>query len=159
MTEFEANNDVDVIACKYAKNVALMAFSYVKNIADAEDIMQEVYLAMYEKKPSFESEEHLKAWLIRVAINKSKNHLKSFWHKKRETLHENFEACTEEENYVMEAMFSLKEKYRVPMHLHYYEGYSLEEIGKILNANPSTVGTWLARGKEELRKVLGGIDI
>ena len=149
---FELNGSLQDAVANYSKSIARAAFTYLKNTADAEDITQEVFLALLEKQPHFESEEHLKAWLLRVAINKSKNALKSGWFTRTQPLFEALPALSPQENEVLSCVLSLDEKYRIPIHLFYYEGYSIEEIGKILRLNPATVGTRLARGRALLKK-------
>ena len=112
------------------------------------------------------SEEYEKAWILRTAINKSKNHLKSGWVRRTVALGEAQEAIrsaqesdAKEENQVMEAVLSLPEKYRTPIHLFYYDGYSINEIAAILNKKPATVGTLLARGRNRLKALMiGGFD-
>ena len=155
---FELNGSLQDAVANYSKSIARAAFTYLKNTADAEDITQEVFLALLEKQPHFESEEHLKAWLLRVAINKSKNALKSGWFTRTQPLFEALPALSPQENEVLSCVISLDEKYRIPIHLFYYEGYSIEEIGKILRLNPATVGTRLARGRALLKKMIGNID-
>lgn len=141
---------------KHIKSIARVAYSYVRNIQDAEDIAQDTFIGYLEYQGKFKSEEHEKAWLIRVCINKSKNFLKSGWNKSRNPLPENLEALSLEENYVLEAVLDLDEKYRIPIHLYYYEGYSIKDISRFLSLPSGTVGTRLARGKEQLKKQLGG---
>ena len=75
--------DIAHIVQKYCRNITMLAFTYTKNTADAEDIAQEAFVQLVKSKYDFESEEHLRAWLFRVTINKSKNHLKSFWIRNR----------------------------------------------------------------------------
>ena len=70
--------NISDIVNKYSRHVAMLSYTYTKNIADAEDIAQDVFLQLVKSNKKFENEEHLRAWLFRIAINKSKNHLKSF---------------------------------------------------------------------------------
>lgn len=140
----------------YSDNLIKVAFSYLKNMSDAEEVAQDVFLAYLQSAPVFASDEHEKAWLIRTTINKCKNRLKSGWFSKRTAMPDNLGSLTREENSILQEVMSLDEKYRVPIHLHYYEGYSLEEIAEILHSKPATVGTWLARGRKMLRSALGG---
>lgn len=142
---------------KYMKTVAKVAFSYLKNTTEAEDITQEVFLALVQKQPKFESEEHLKAWLIRVAINKCKNHLRSSWLSKREVIQEEISYMPKDQSEVLLAVLALDVKYRIPIHLYYYEGYSIKEIAEILGERAATIGTRLSRGREILKNKIGGI--
>ena len=144
---------------KYSESILKVSFTYVKNTSDAEDIAQDVFLALLLSDKKFESEEHLKAWLIRTAINKSKNHLKRAWNSKRVRFDVQTAAVPPEETKVLSAVLSLEEKYRIPLHLFYYEGYSIKEIAGILHKKPSTVGSYLARGREKLKKILEGESI
>lgn len=142
----------------YHSSIIRVAFTYVKNISDAEDIAQDVFLALLEKNPVFENEEHKKAWLIRVAINKAKDYFKSHWFRNRTTLSEEVSYLPEEESGVLSAVMELDKKYRIPVHLYYYEGYSIEETAKILNSKLATIGTRLARARKILKEKLGGFD-
>lgn len=140
---------------KYSRTVLKIAFTYTKNVPDAEDIAQDVFLALFREKKDFRSEEHLKAWLIRVAVNKSKNHVKSSWFVKRKEMPEDLSYLPKEYNDILQAVLSLDEKYRLPIHLFYYEGYSIREISQILKMPSATVGTRLKRGREQLKDLLG----
>lgn len=130
-------------------------FTYVKNIQDAQDITQEVFISLLQEKKDFQDDEHLKAWLLRVAINKSKNHLRSSWFKKKVSLSEELSYLPEENVHLLEAVMSLPEKYRTPLHLHSYVGYSIKEIAKLLKKKEATIGTRLARAKKLLREKIG----
>ncbi|OBZ10389.1 RNA polymerase subunit sigma-24 [Bacillus sp. FJAT-26390] len=135
-----------------------IAFAYLKNIADAEEVAQEVFLTYLQKRPVFNSSEHEKAWLIRTTINKSKNMLKTGWFKSRNPVPEDLSYLPKEESEVLQAVLALDKKYRIPIHLHYYEGYSIQEIADILQSKPATVGTWLARGRLILKEKIGGLE-
>lgn len=141
---------------KYSATVFRCAYSFVKNRHDAEDIMQEVFTKYLTKKPSFVDENHEKAWFIRVTINMSKNYLRSFWFKNREELPEDFTGNNEGESNseIWSAIYELPEKYRVTIIMHYIEGYSIKEISQILKKKPSTIGTWLERGKKRLKQIM-----
>lgn len=143
---------------KYTNTILNVAYTYVKNTHDAEDITQDVFVSLYRNIWKLKSEEHIKAWLIRVTINKSKNHLKSHWISKRTELPDNLSSLTTKQQDILLAVLSLDEKYRIPIHLMYYEGYSIEEISKIMRINPSTIGTRLRRGRALLKDILGGED-
>ncbi len=155
---YRSDGFIQTTVNKYAHTVAKTAFAYLKNTADAEDIMQEVFLSLMQKNPSFENEEHLKAWLIRVAINKSKNHLKSGWFKNNNPIPDELPYLSQEQSDLLSEVLALDLKYRLPIHLYYYEGYSIKEISKILGEKEATVGTRLARGRNILKKSLGGVN-
>lgn len=134
---------------------------YLKNYADTEDIFQTVFLKYILSSTVFESDEHEKAWFIRVTINSCKDLLKSFFRKNTVSLDEVIppsEEITEEHREVLEAVLSLPAKYREVIYLHYYEGYSGVEIAEMLNKNVNTIYTLLNRAKEMLKKVLRGDD-
>ncbi|CAI6059779.1 RNA polymerase sigma factor [Cohnella sp. JJ-181] len=155
---FELNESVLKALDRYSQSLIKIAFAYLKNMADAEEVAQDVFLAYLQKRPVFENNEHEKAWLIRTTINKSKNMLKAGWFKSRNPVPENLSYLPREENEVLQAVLALDKKYRIPIHLHYYEGYSIQEIADILQAKPATVGTWLARGRMLLKEKIGGAE-
>lgn len=141
----------------YSPMLLRVAFLYLKSTAEAEDIAQEVLLTYWQKKPTFPTEAARKSWLYKTAANRCKDHLRSHWFRKRSELTEDLSYLPPEESELLEAMLQLDAKYRIPLHLHYYEKYSLKEIGEILKLPPATVGTRLHRGKELLKTILGGI--
>lgn len=149
---------VEKAVAKYSSSLRKIAFTYVCSVHDAEDIVQEVFLAYFRQAPSFENEEHEKAWLIRVTINKSHDLTKSGWFKNRLELPDDLSYIPEDESEVLEAVLSLGEKYRIPVHLYYYEGYSIEQIAKLLGIRPATIGTRLSRARTQLKKLIGGFD-
>ncbi|REE78699.1 RNA polymerase sigma-70 factor (ECF subfamily) [Paenibacillus taihuensis] len=155
---YELNESVRRALDKYSQSMIKVAFAYLKNTADAEEVAQDVFLAYLQKRPVFQSSEHEKAWLIRTTINKSKNMLKTGWFRSRNPVPEDLSYLPREESEVLQAVLSLDKKYRIPIHLHYYEGYSIQEIAVILQAKPATVGTWLARGRQLLKEKIGGLD-
>lgn len=142
----------------HADSLIRYAFSYLKSMAEAEDVAQEVFICYLSKRPRFESAAHERAWLFRVAGNKCKNALKSGWFKSRNPIPEHLPALEQGEREVLREVLALDVKYRVPIHLYYYEDYTIREIAELLRAKPATVGTWLARGREILRDKLGGFD-
>jgi RNA polymerase sigma factor, sigma-70 family len=141
---------------RHMQSIVRVAYTYVKNTHDAEDIAQDTFLSYMNHAKAFESAEHEKAWLIRVCINKSKNFLKSGWFKSRNPLPEDLSVEMPEENAVLAAVMSLDEKYRLPIHLFYYEGYAINDIAKLLFIPSATVGTRLARARSLLKTTLGG---
>ncbi len=156
---FGTDEYIHYILEKYSKSLIKIAFTYMKNIADAEDIVQEVYISLMRRGKDFDSEEHEKAWLIRVTINQCKNRLKSAWYRKSVPLDEDISYLPEEESEVLAAVFELPVKYRSVIHLFYYENYSMQEISKLLRKSPGTIGTWLSRGRKLLKNKLdGGFD-
>ena len=157
---FGTDEYIYFILDKYSKTLINIAFSYMKNTAEAEDIVQEVYISLMRRGSGFESDEHEKAWLIRVTINKCKNRLKSAWYHKSVPLDEEISYLPEEESEVLSEVLSLPAKYRSVIHLFYYENYSIQEISEILRKSTGTIGTWLSRGRKLLKtKLEGGFEI
>ncbi|MBQ9384311.1 MAG: sigma-70 family RNA polymerase sigma factor [Ruminiclostridium sp.] len=144
---------------KYRKTVWSAALCYVKNPTDADDIMQDVFLKMFTYDGTFDGEEHIKAWLIRCAINRSKNLLRSHWYKFSAPLEAAMnKLCSDDKEHCqseLPAMFmKLSPKNRVVFYLHYYEGYSIAETARILKISESAVGVRLMRGRKQLEKAL-----
>jgi RNA polymerase sigma factor (sigma-70 family) len=140
---------------KHADTVRRVCFMYLKNRSDVEDIFQDVFLKLLQCGKEFESEEHEKAWLIRVTINKCKDFHKSFFRKNVCSLDEVdviFEDKTE--NDVIRQVLSLPQKYRDVIYLYYYEGYSVPEISKILRSKENTIYSHLHRAKSLLKDKL-----
>lgn len=132
---------------------------HLKNYEDSEDIFQTVFLKYVLSSVSFESEEHEKAWFIRVTINACKDLLKNFFRSHTVSLDEIIEQpalLPPENREVMEAVLSLPEKYRDVIYLHYYEEYTAPQISRILGKNVNTVYTLLNRSRQLLREKLGG---
>ena len=138
-----------------------VAFTMVKNQADAEDVAQEVLLRLLLYQPEFKNPEHEKAWMIRTAINLCKDLLKSKWNTSTvgmEMLPKTEEPCLQgvfmEGDDTLGAVLELPERYRNCLYLFYYEDYSIREIAGILELPENTVKTNLKRGREALRQKL-----
>lgn len=132
---------------------------HLKNYADTEDIFQTVFLKYVLSSVLFESEEHEKAWFIRVTINACKDLLKSFFRSRTAPLDEIMEQPARlppDHREVLEAVLSLPQKYRGVVYLHYYEDYTAPQISRILGKNVNTIYTLLNRSKQLLREKLGG---
>ena len=154
-TETEVNSAME----RYSDMILRLCIVYLKNNADAEDVFQNVFLKYTLYDRPFESDEHEKAWLIRVTVNACKDWLKSFFRSRTismEELREYAPGASQEQYAVMEAVWSLPRPYRDVIYLHFYEGYTAPEIAGILKRNPNTVYTHLHKGKELLRELLGG---
>lgn len=154
-SEQETNRAIE----RYSDTVRRLCMIHLKNYTDTEDIFQTVFLKYVLSSVEFESDEHEKAWFIRVTINACKDLLKSFFRNRVTSLEEIIElpAETQDDNReVLEAVLSLPEKYREVVYLHYYEGYTVPEISKILKKNVNTIYTHLNRSKQMLREKLGG---
>ncbi len=156
--ECELNAFVQSAVERYSTAIAKTAFAYLKNVPDAEDVTQEVFLTLMQKRPEFESEEHRKAWLLRVTINQCKNRLKGRLFQSHQPIPEDLADLPEEQSEVLNAVMSLNIKYRLPIHLYYYEGYSLKEIAEILETGAATIGTRMARARKLLKNMIGGVE-
>lgn len=144
---------------RYGDMVRRLCLVHLKNPADTEDIFQNVFLKYVLSPVVFESPEHEKAWLIRVTINACRDLVKSFFRSRTVPLEELLDQpapLLEEHREVLEAVLALPRKYRDAVYLHYYEGYTAAEIGKLLGKNTNTVYTLLTRAREQLRETLGG---
>lgn len=147
------------IVKKYFNMVYKLALSQSNNVANAEDITQEVFLRYIQKDIEFESEEHIKAWLIRVTINCSKSVYSSSWFKKNVPLSEEIAFDEPEVSDVYYAVLELPQKYKTVIHLFYYEDLSVAQISEYLKIKESTVKSQLHRGRELLKnKLKGGYD-
>jgi RNA polymerase sigma-70 factor (ECF subfamily) len=154
--ESQCTATAESVVKKYADMVYRLAFAQVRSKSDADDIFQEVFLRYVQSKVVFESEEHRKAWLIRVTVNCAKKHWSSAWHRKTVPLEDSYPFELPEETGVNEAMWKLAPKYRSVIHLFYYEGYSVAEIGSILGARESTIRTQLTRARARISDLLKG---
>lgn len=154
-SEQEANRAIE----RYADTVRRICMIHLKNHADTEDIFQNVFLKYVLSTTAFESEEHEKAWFIRVTINACRDFLRSFFRSRTvslDTLLDQPAELTQEDHTVLEAVLALPPKYRDVVYLHYYEGYTAPQIGQILKKNVNTIYTLLGRAKQALRETLGG---
>lgn len=144
----------------YKRTVFGIAFNYTKSNADACDIVQDVFIKYLAGKNTFNGDEHLKAWLIRVTINECKKHMMSSWINRTVSLEDQsfpFE-YKQEDLELFEAVMSLPQKYRTPIHLHYYEGYSISEIASLIGARESTVKVRLLRARKMLKLKLEEVE-
>lgn len=148
---------VDEAFQKYGDRVFSAAFSICRNRADADDVVQDTLIRYYSLEKDYESELHLKAWLLRVAINRAKDITSAFWRKNKV----DWEDCMDElafeepeDSRLFEAVMRLPEKYRTVIHLFYHEDYAVEEIAGILRRPAGTVKSQLNRGKKLLKNML-----
>ena len=138
----------------YSSMLLRLACTRLDDPADAEDAVQEVFLRLLTARPVFRDAEHEKAWLIRTTLHRASDFRKAAA-RKNVPLDEAAQAAEPEvENGLRAAVLALPEKYSTVVHLHYYEGYSIKEIAKLLGIPAATVGTRLARGRERLRQML-----
>ncbi len=144
---------------RYSDTVRRLCMIHLKNSADTEDIFQTVFLKYVLSSVSFENAEHEKAWFIRVTINACKDLLKNFFRRHTVPLEGAIEYPAKtppDYRDVWEAVFSLPQKYRDVVYLHYFEGYTAPQISRILGKNVNTIYTLLTRSKQMLRERLGG---
>lgn len=154
-SEEETNRAIE----RYSDTVRRLCAVHLKNRADTEDIFQTVFLKYVLNSVSFESDEHEKAWFIRVTINACKDLLKSFFRSRTVPLDELLEQPAEmapDYQDVWDAVLSLPQNYRDVVYLHYFEGYTAPQISRVLGKNVNTIYTLLTRAKQMLREKLGG---
>ena len=152
-------DDLEVIE-RYSDMVYRMAFSLLKNRYDAEDVHQDVFVRYLKKRPKFENSQHEKAWFLRVTVNLCRNFWKTAWRQKVISLGEeeldsqSVLVAEEAEDEIIGIVKKLPQKYRIVIHLFYYEELSAEEIAKVLGMKPSTVRTQLTRARAKLKELL-----
>ena len=143
---------------KYGDMVLRIAYTYLKNRADAEDIVQDVFLRIIDKKPSFNDENHEKSWLIRATINMCKNKVNLFWNKNKCSIDDVQEFAVSDkyntDTSVFQAVMALGEKYRVVVYMYYYEGYSTPEIANVIGKSETTIRSLLHRARNKLKDML-----
>lgn len=149
----------------YSDTVFRICLSVCKNRSDAEDIAQNVFMKLYRRGEKFNDGEHMKSWLIRVAVNECKSYLSSPWIKR--VICSIDDEIFDEENIGFEqpeqselffAVRSLPHKYRIVVHLYYYEDYSVGEISNMLGIKETTVQTQLMRARQKLKNILSEAD-
>ena len=140
---------------EYGNSILRLAYSYLHNMSDAEDILQETLIQFLKTGPLLENTSHEKAWLLKVAANLSKNRIEYNRIRQTDELEETLAAdCREDLSFVWEAVKALPDKYREVIHLFHYEGYSTAQIGKMLNRKEATVRSDLRRGRQKLKDIL-----
>ena len=144
---------------RYSSMVYRLAYARTRNYADAEDIYQEVFLKLARADISFENQEHVKAWLLRVTVNCSVNLFRSAWRRHVqpvEALPERASPRDDDDRYeaLNRALDILPARYRAVIHLYYYEEMSVDEISAVLSTKPATIRSRLARGRERLKREL-----
>ena len=156
---------------QYTDSMLRIAVNYCRQLSDAEDIVQDAFLKLYETDTPFKDSEHVKSWLIRVTINTCKNHLSSAWRRKIQPMgFQELELAADhvsgtdsswmsgfgEASALFEAVAALPEKYRSTVHLYYYESYSVRDIAQILQKKESAIQTRLMRARKMLKQQLKG---
>ncbi|HPO78077.1 MAG TPA: RNA polymerase sigma factor [Thermoclostridium caenicola] len=146
--------DFEVFVTKHENKLYRTALAITGNVSDAEDVVQEAFLRAYEKAPEFESEEHEKAWLIRVTVNLCNSCLRSPWRKRTEPLLDSYPAMDLKQHELLERILALPPKYRTVIHLFYYEGYSIKDISGLTGQKEATIRSHLTRARQKLKSVL-----
>ena len=145
----------------YKNDVFRLAISYTKNLNDAEDITQSVFIKLFKNIDKLKDKAHIKNWCIKVAINECKNYCLSFWRKKVIRMDDNLERNLSYKELfdddLKELIFTLSPNDRLLIFLYYYEGYKYEEIGNLLNINSSTIQTKISRIIKKLEKNMKGV--
>lgn len=154
MDPFGTDETIRRIVAQYSRMLLRLACTRLDSTADAEDAVQEVFLKLLTARPVFRDAEHEKAWLIRTTLHRASD-LRRAAECRCVPLDEGLSrAAPEEGGSLLSAVHALPEKYSAVIHLYYYEGYSIQEIAKLLGLPAPTVGTRLARGRERLRALL-----
>lgn len=143
---------------QYGDMVLRLSYTYLKNKADAEDVVQDVFLKIIEKHPDFNDTTHEKSWIMRVTVNTCKNKLKLFWNRNRHPIDEVTETASYDayhtDSNVLKAIMSLPDKYRIVVYMYYYEEYPTPDISKIIGKSETTVRSLLHRARNRLKDML-----
>ena len=154
MASFASDETISRIVETYSPMLLRLACTRLDDPADAEDIVQEVFLKLLTARPLFRDSEHEKAWLIRTTLHRASD-LRRSAARRNVPLEEAAQAAAPQAgSELLAAVRALPEPYSAVIHLYYYEGYSIKEIAKLLGVPAPTVGTRLARGRERLRRLL-----
>lgn len=153
-----AENYIGSLLDKYGNTILRLAYTYLKNQADAEDVVQDVFLSIIEKQPVFNDETHEKSWIIRAAINTCKDRLKLYWNKNKCSIDDIGEISSNDtyniDSTILDAVMSLSEKYRIVVYMFYYEEYSTPEIARLIGKSEVTVRSLLHRARKQLKIML-----
>ena len=153
MTE---SNRLETVIRTYENTLYRAALAILGDPQEAEDVVQDTFLRLWEKAPIFESPAHERAWLLKVAVNGCKSRLRAPWRRRTAPLLDSYPAADPEEQALMEVIQSLPPKDRSVLHLYYYEGYQTAEIAAMTGWREGTVRSRLARARDRLRDLLKG---
>lgn len=156
-----SEQDVNQAVELYADMVKRICFLHLKNYHDTQDIFQKVFLKYLTYEGDFESEDHRKAWLIRVTVNACKDWLRDYYRKNTLSIDEalnEYASWDDTSKEVLSAVLTLEPKYKDVVYLFYFEGYNAAEIGRMLGKKENTVYSLLSRAREKLKEELGGED-
>lgn len=155
LTRQQTNVEAERLLNCYGNSILRLAYSYLHNMNDAEDILQDTFIQYLKTSPAFSNQKHEKAWLFRVAVNLCKNKLAYNRIRETDELEEQLHAEAREDlSFVWEAVKELPDLYREVIHLYHYEGYSTSQIADILDRKESTIRSNLKRGREKLKSIL-----
>lgn len=155
----DLNNDdfVTAVVNEYSDTIYRVALNITKNRADAFDVCQEVFIRLIKNKHKIKDRSHLKAWLLRVAVNCAKSCKTAAYVRHCVPLAEAREQGVSDNTFdkaIFQFVMQLPPKYSVAIYLFYYEDLKISEISKILNVTQSTVKSRLARGRKQLREII-----
>lgn len=154
MSDSERERALILAMGKYKHRLFRLAVSCLRRQVDAEDVLQEVFLKYYRLAPEFADAEHEKAWLIRVTVNACISLLRSPWRRLVSPIPDSLPAPEPEDRQLIELVCRLPVKYSIPLHLHYYEDYSIKEIASLLHISEGTVKSRLGRARKQLGKLI-----
>lgn len=150
------DKDIETIYQRHVDTLYRVAYSFMKNPADAEDMVQEAFVRLLRGDVTFTSEQHEKAWLIVTVSNLCKSALRSPWRRR-----ESFDDLTEQPmaedpapDETLQAVLALPEEYKLPVYLYYYEGYPTADIAEMLGVAPATIRSRLNRARKKLKLTL-----
>jgi len=147
---------VEELVQRHENRIFRAALAIMGNHADAEDVMQDVFLKVMEKATAFQSDGHEAAWLTTVTVNLCRSRLRSPWRKKREPLLDIYPAQDAEQQTLMETVLALPPKYRAAIYLFYYEDRPIKEIAEMTGQKEPTVRSLLTRARQMLKEFLEG---
>ena len=156
MRLFCSASELEEVMGRYQTMVFRLAYSYTRSRSDAQDLCQEVFLRYFCSRPPFASEEHRRAWLLRVMVNRCKTHLTSWWVRRTVPLDDRIPMPEPEPLALDEALRQLAEKDRLVIHLFYYEECTTREIARMMRTTEGAVRTRLTRARQRLGKILEG---
>ena len=156
MRLFCSPSELEEVMGRYQTMVFRLAYSYTRSRSDAQDMCQEVFLRYFCSRPPFASEEHRRAWLLRVTVNRCKTHLTSWWVRRTVPLDDRIPMPEPEPLALDEALRQLAEKDRLVIHLFYYEECSTREIARMMRTTEGAVRTRLTRARQRLGDILKG---
>ena len=149
-----AGKTIQDIVYDYSDMLIRIAFQNTKSMVNAEDMVQDVLIKLINHNGRFENEEHVKAWLIRVLINRCRDFQRSAWMKRMVPLREEIDVLAPQHQKVMEEIFQLKPEDRNIIFLFYYEGYAIKEIAQMIGMKDNTVSSRLVRARKKLKVLL-----